>query len=495
MAELNIKTGSISYTVSGTTYTLTGRIYADYTISNTDTSATITASLKVGVSSNGGWSRQNIKTKNSTWFTWQLNNDSAAQCNTFNTGSSTTVSKSNKTATITKTHSAQSIPVYVGTSFVTISGNKVASGGKTDSGDLPSAAATAYISVSAKTHYTVSYNANGGTGAPAAQTKWYSETLKLQTDTPTRTGYTFKGWSTSSTGAVAYAAGANYTGNANLTLYAVWEPYRYDVIFDANGGINAPGKQTKVYDINLTLTTDTPSFTGYTFKGWATSTTIAAAGTVEYQSGGTYSLNEDITLYAVWELTYKKPTLSSTTFKIERCLQDGTLDDEGKYASITFDWSIFRTDTPRYYGGLGTGPYSNNSVSNMTATVGTQSNTASPTTSSGRQTIIVGNGTFDTDTVYNVSVSITDSQIISSDNTAVIYGVLPLTFFPFDYNADATAVGFFMPAPDTGNGAYFAKDVTVNGEFYIAIDTTASSGTDYDITTILTALGWDDLLS
>lgn len=72
--------------------------------------------------------------------------------------------------------------------------------------------------------YTVTYNANGGTGAPGNQSKTHGVTLKLSTTIPTRTNYTFKGWGTSSTATtVAYAAGANYTANAGITLYAVWE--------------------------------------------------------------------------------------------------------------------------------------------------------------------------------------------------------------------------------------------------------------------------------
>lgn len=72
--------------------------------------------------------------------------------------------------------------------------------------------------------YTVSYNANGGSGAPGSQTKTYGVTLKLSSTVPTRTNYKFKGWGTSaSTKTVSYAAGANYTANAGAVLYAVWE--------------------------------------------------------------------------------------------------------------------------------------------------------------------------------------------------------------------------------------------------------------------------------
>lgn len=80
-----------------------------------------------------------------------------------------------------------------------------------------------HITVPALASYKVAYNANGGGGAPSAQTKWYGEVLTLSSTKPTRAGYTFQGWSTSSTGAVKYAAGARYEANSAVTLYAVWK--------------------------------------------------------------------------------------------------------------------------------------------------------------------------------------------------------------------------------------------------------------------------------
>lgn len=72
--------------------------------------------------------------------------------------------------------------------------------------------------------YAVSYSANGGKGAPSTGYKKHGVTYKLSSTVPTRTGYTFKGWATSSTATKAtYAAGASYTSNAALKLYAVWE--------------------------------------------------------------------------------------------------------------------------------------------------------------------------------------------------------------------------------------------------------------------------------
>ncbi len=79
------------------------------------------------------------------------------------------------------------------------------------------------VKLTNKVNYTVSYNANGGTGAPASQTKVHGDALTLSTVKPTRSGYEFKGWATSSNGNVEYSAGAAYAENANVTLYAVWE--------------------------------------------------------------------------------------------------------------------------------------------------------------------------------------------------------------------------------------------------------------------------------
>lgn len=74
-----------------------------------------------------------------------------------------------------------------------------------------------------KITYQVSYNANGGSGAPAAQTKEYGVNLTLSSTVPTRTNYIFQGWATSASGAVAYQPGGTYTANAAVTLYAIWK--------------------------------------------------------------------------------------------------------------------------------------------------------------------------------------------------------------------------------------------------------------------------------
>ena len=146
--------------------------------------------------------------------------------------------------------------------------------------------------------YTVTYNANGGTGAPAAQTKTAGVALTLASTVPVRSGYTFKGWATSASATTAtYQAGGQYTANANVTLYAVWQANTYRITYNANGGADAPAAQTKTHGVALTLSGTIPTRPNYTFKGWALTSNATAA---TYQPGAAFTTNANTTLYAVW---------------------------------------------------------------------------------------------------------------------------------------------------------------------------------------------------
>ena len=71
--------------------------------------------------------------------------------------------------------------------------------------------------------YTINYDGNGGKSAPVEQQKNKGEILKLSTEVPTRSGYTFIGWAKSPVGNVVYAPGDSYSEDANITLYAQWK--------------------------------------------------------------------------------------------------------------------------------------------------------------------------------------------------------------------------------------------------------------------------------
>ena len=110
-----------------------------------------------------------------------------------------------------------------GTNYVNSSGTFINNAYKTI-GDK-----TLYANWQANT-YTITYNANGGSGAPSSQSYTYDPNndtvFYLSSTTPSRSGYTFLGWSLSSTATSAsYSVGQRWgTHNANnYTLYAVWK--------------------------------------------------------------------------------------------------------------------------------------------------------------------------------------------------------------------------------------------------------------------------------
>jgi uncharacterized repeat protein (TIGR02543 family) len=89
-------------------------------------------------------------------------------------------------------------------------------------------------------YYTVSYNMNGGTGTIASQSKYQGINITLSTTVPTRTGYQFLGWSTSSSATSAtYTAGGTYSANSSCTLYAVWQ------VLAVSGSIDVSVTHTK----------------------------------------------------------------------------------------------------------------------------------------------------------------------------------------------------------------------------------------------------------
>ena len=88
--------------------------------------------------------------------------------------------------------------------------------------------------------YAVTFDANGGTGAPDAQVKVDGIDLVLTNTVPTRTGYAFTGWNTKYNGnGDSYAPGATYTANAEVNLYAQWVPaYIVSVKTDTEDAVN-----------------------------------------------------------------------------------------------------------------------------------------------------------------------------------------------------------------------------------------------------------------
>lgn len=338
---------------------------------------------------------------------------------TYNINGKYTSDIASGTHVINKTTSAQTISFSVSFYFdVTWTG--VYGGTKSASGS---------ISVAKKTSYTIAYNANGGSGAPSSQTKWHGTALTLSSTKPTRTGYTFQGWATSSTGSVVYAAGASYTANTAATLYAVWKAITYTVTFNANGGTGAPANQTKTYGVNLTLSSTKPTRTNYNFLGWGTS---ASSTSVAYAAGGSYTSNAAITLYAIWELAYVKPRIDNEI--ASRCDSAGNETDDGLYGLVIFDWA---TDV---------------AVSSITIRWKPSTETSWPTDNvinisasgtSGKVTQVIGSGALDTELTYEIKIEVVDT--VDSSPRSVI---LPAMILPIDFKAGGKGAAIGKPSEE-----------------------------------------------
>ena len=262
---------------------------------------------------------------------------------------------------------------------------------------------TAWLSftVPAKDHWAVSYDANGGSGAPGGQTKWRGESLTLSSTAPTRGGHAFRGWATSKGGSVAYQPGATYTGDSALTLYAVWEVNEWPVTYDANGGANAPAAQAKRYGETLTLSKQTPSRDLYDFMGWATS----RDGAVAYQPGASYDTDAALALYAVWKLSYVRPRI--TDLSVYRCGADGKAADDGTWCRASFSWEC------------------DHEVQQVQVSAGEKYADAKVEGGkSGRADVTLGDGELSIERAWEVTCEVADEQ----GSTAIVRTIEPFSF-------------------------------------------------------------------
>jgi uncharacterized repeat protein (TIGR02543 family) len=130
----------------------------------------------------------------------------------------------------------------------------------------------------------VQFNANLGSGTMTAQTLTYDTTQSLNTNTFTRTGYSFNGWSRTSSGAKAYSDGGsilNPVTEGSLTLYALWTPLSYSITYDLHGGSGSGGNPVSynIESATITLANATHSSSGYHFAGWYTDTNYTTSTT------------------------------------------------------------------------------------------------------------------------------------------------------------------------------------------------------------------------
>ena len=325
--------------------------YSEYSLNRSLYSRTLTVSYNA----NGGSGTQSATTKtqyyNSGYGSSGANSGETLGSNAITLASSSTFTKTGNSVTKWAEGSASGTQYNLGASYEGIGATVTST----------AVSKTMYAIWSANTYY-VAYNKNTTetvSNMPSASTSYTYATsgnVALSSATPTRSGYTFLGWSTSSTATSAsYSAGGNWArsnvpnSGDTFTLYAVWTPKIYKVTLNNQSATSAGTTQvwykyntstyngeTCYYYTNSSATTcltdytiTKPEKTGYTFGGYYTGT--GGGGTQYVTSAGKFtnqlwkklpsevnsSYTDTITLYAKWTgitytITYRQGNGTST---------------------------------------------------------------------------------------------------------------------------------------------------------------------------------------
>ncbi len=167
--------------------------------------------------------------------------------------------------------------------------------------------ATLYAQWSSIPVYTISFNANGGTGSMQALQVPENTAVDLPANTFTRTGYTFAGWAETAAGEAEYDDEDNYEmGTAAATLYAFWTAKTYTINFNTNGGTGGQSAPvTATFGQPMPTISGTPAKDGSVFTGYWDA---ASNGTQYYYEDLSSAKNWDkdesspVTLYAQFEV-------------------------------------------------------------------------------------------------------------------------------------------------------------------------------------------------
>ena len=167
-------------------------------------------------------------------------------------------------------------------------------------------------------NYHIIYHANGGSGATMSETIVASgQHCVISQNTYTKTGYTFSHWAelypdgtyrnngwTGWSGTWQYANGQYSISDYKLNFYAIWTPITYTISYNGNGNTGgSTASSTHTYDVAKNLTANGFTKTGYTFAGWATS---SSGNVVHADKASVKNLSATqgatITLYAKWTI-------------------------------------------------------------------------------------------------------------------------------------------------------------------------------------------------
>lgn len=240
-----------------------------------------------------------------------------------------------------------------------------------------------------------------------------------------------------------FAAGSS---SASGTIWVAAKP-SHTVSYNANGGTGAPGNQTKWHGEVLTLSSTKPTRTNYEFQGWAKS----ANGSVEYQPGSLYGLDQNITFYAIWKQSFVPPTISDVS--VNRSDSTGAVSNQGTYVKVNFNWSTSTTNDSSNVGQkiIVTVTPSNGSGKSYETIVNSKSGTFSKLYSG-----------LSEDTTYSVKIEVIDKHLTTSYNA-----IVPKSTYILDLRSNGRGLGIGTTSSsddqlDVGWKTDFAEGVSLN---------------------------------
>ena len=370
---------------SGGSYTANAAatLYAQWTSSTSTSSVTLPSPTRTGYTfagwydaasggtkiGNGGASYTPTATK-TLYAHWTVNSYTATFTAGTNVASASGGGSKNYGASVTATATLSTATGYHFSFDGWYSGTQLISTANPYTFTMPAndVSYTARATKTANT-YTVKFNKNNSsaTGSTGDESFTYDAAKALTSNGFSLTGYDFKGWAETASGAVKYTDGQSVknlttTNGGTVNLYAVWEIKHYSVSYNANSGSSTPdtqtfdyggsvklsaaisrsnasaGSYTVTYKINYSGGTDPTAATAarttkYTFSGWKASTNSTV-----YSASSTYSKNASVTMTAQWSsttttaaVTLPSPTRTGYTFKGWSTSSSATTGSTGSY--------------------------------------------------------------------------------------------------------------------------------------------------------------------